>query len=310
MSAAVAPGAGRGRALAVAALGGLAAITAAWWALALWPVPGGAPEWLARARFVCFNAGPDGLPDASGWLLLVGEPIGMLAVLLAVWGRPVRAGLRSLASRPVGRLALAGVCALAALGVGAAAVRVAAASRSASLALPGEDLPPDTYPRLDRDAPELGLVAHSGGRIDLSRLRGRPALVTFAFAHCESVCPLVVRQALEAQRRLRERAAAGGIAMERVPRVAVVTLDPWRDTPARLPHLARHWGLGEDAFALSGTVDEVNATLDRWGVARERDPRSGEVVHAPLVFVLDAAGRIAYASTGGSAALAELAARS
>src|SRR3990172_2988440 len=135
MGAAVAAGAERGRALAVAALGSLAATTAAWWALALWPVPGGVPEWLARARFVCFNAGPDGLPDASGWLLLVGEPIGMLAVLLAVWGRPVRAGLRSLASRPAGRLALAGVGALAALGLGGGAGRVAAASRSASLAL-------------------------------------------------------------------------------------------------------------------------------------------------------------------------------
>src|SRR3990172_488363 len=93
MGAAVAAGAERGRALAVAALGSLAAITAAWWALALWPVPGGVPEWLARARFVCFNAGPDGLPDASGWLLLVGEPIGMLAVLLAVWGEPGPPGL-------------------------------------------------------------------------------------------------------------------------------------------------------------------------------------------------------------------------
>jgi protein SCO1/2 len=310
MSAAAAAGAERGRALAVAALGSLAAITAAWWALALWPVRGAAPEWLARARFVCFNAGPDGLPDASGWLLLVGEPIGMLAVLVAVWGRSLRAGLRSLASRPAGRLALAGLAALAAFGLGAAAVRVATAARSPSLALVGEELPPAGYPRLDRDAPELGLVAHSGGRIDLSRLRGRPALVTFAFAHCESVCPLVVRQALEAQRRLRERAAAGGLAVERVPRVAVVTLDPWRDTPARLPHLARQWGLGEDAFALSGSVDEVNAALDRWGVARTRDPRSGQLAHPPLVFVLDAAGRIAYASTGGSAALAELVARS
>jgi protein SCO1/2 len=310
MGAAPAPGAERGHALALAALGGLAAITAAWWALALWPVPGGAPEWLVRARFVCFNAAPDGLPDASGWLLLVGQPIGMLAVLLVVWGGPVRAGLHSLRARPTGRLALAGVGALAVLGLGAAGVRVAAASRSAPLVLPGEELPPESYPRLDREAPELGLVSHAGERIDLAGLRGRPALVTFAFAHCESVCPLVVRQTLEAQRRLRERAAAGGIAPERVPRVAVVTLDPWRDTPARLPHLARQWGLGEDAFALSGSVDEVNAALDRWGVARERDPRSGEVAHPPLVFVLDAAGRIAYASSGGSAALAELAARS
>jgi cytochrome oxidase Cu insertion factor (SCO1/SenC/PrrC family) len=134
--------------------------------------------------------------------------------------------------------------------------------------------------------------------------------VTFAFAHCRSVCPLVVREAVGAQRLLRERAASGALARERVPRVVVVTLDPWRDTTARLPHLAREWGLGEDGFALSGGVDEVNALLDRWGVARERDARTGDVAHPPLVYVLDAEGRIAFASTGGRAALAELVSRS
>jgi protein SCO1/2 len=296
--------------LALGALACLAAVTAAWWALALWPASADAPEWLARARWVCFNAPPEGLPDASGWLLLVGQPIGMLAILLAGWGGPLRGGLRSLAQRSTGRLALAAAAGLAALGLAAAGWRVVGASPPASLALPGEELPPDTYPRLDRPAPELGLVAQSGERIDLARLRGRPALVTFAFAHCESLCPLVVRQTLEAQRRLRERASTGGLAASRVPRVVVVTLDPWRDTPARLPHLALQWELDEEAFVLSGSVEEVGAALDRWGVVRSRDPRTGEVAHPPLVYVLDAEGRIAYAASGGSAALAELVGRS
>ena len=296
--------------MSVAALGCLAAITAGWWALALWPAPGGAPEWLERARWVCFNARPDGLPDASGWLLLVGQPIGMLAVLLAGWGTQLRRDLGRLAARSGGRLVLAGATALFAVGLGAAGARVALASRPGSPALAADELPPASYPRVDRDAPELGLVGQSGERVDLASLRGRPAFVIFAFAHCESVCPLVVRQAVEAQRMLRERAGAGGLPPERVPRVVVVTLDPWRDTPSRLPHLASAWGLGEDGFALSGAVAEVNSVLDRWGVARERNTATGDVAHPALVYVLGPEGRIAFASTGGSAALAELALRS
>jgi cytochrome oxidase Cu insertion factor (SCO1/SenC/PrrC family) len=294
---------------ALAALGFLLATTVAWWALALWPVRE-TPEWLSRARQVCFAAGPSGLPDASGWLVLVGQPLGMLAVLMAMWGDSVRSGLRALGARTAGRAALAALVALLALAAGAAVLRVRSAAQDFAVALPGEELPPDTYPRLDRPAPELGLVDQRGERLDLARLRGRPALVTFAFAHCESVCPAVVRQTLEAKRRLEARAAAGEIDAQRVPRVVIVTLDPWRDTPSRLPHLAAGWELAEDAFVLSGPVEGVNAALDGWGVPRERDARTGEVAHPPLVYVVDASGRIAYASTGGAAALAELASRS
>jgi len=301
----------RGEAWALAALAFLGLVTAAWWALALWPVSPDAPEWLARARYVCFNARPDGLPGASGWLLLIGEPIGMLAVLFAIFGAQVRGALRSLAERRAGRAALASAAGLALLGAAGAAGRVVGAREGPGVALPGEEQgAPEGWPRLDREAPELGLVAQTGERVALESLRGRPALVAFAFAHCESVCPLLVRDAIEAQRRLRERARAGELAAERVPRVVVVTLDPWRDRPSRLPQLASRWSLGDDAWVLSGAVGEVDAALDRWSVARERDPRTGEVAHPPLVYVLDPSGRIAYAASGGARVLAELAERS
>jgi cytochrome oxidase Cu insertion factor (SCO1/SenC/PrrC family) len=286
--------------LALGALAFLAVVTVLWWAFALWPVPEEPAAWLVRARYVCFNVGPSGLPDASGWLLLIGQPIGMLAALMAIWGPAVRGGLRRLAARTGGRVLLA-ACALVLLaGVLAAAARVAGARSDAAPFVLDEALP-ETYPRLDRPAPALGLVDQSGARLELAALRGRPALVTFAFAHCEAVCPAIVRQVVEAQRRVRESAGPG-----RAPRVVVVTLDPWRDTPSRLPSLAAGFGLGEDGFVLSGGVDEVNALLDRWNVPRGRDEQTGEVAHPPLVYVLDAEGRIAFAATGGSEALVEL----
>src|SRR5512134_711894 len=144
----------------LAALGGLAflgVVTVAWWAFALWPVSEQPAAWLVRARYVCFNVGPSGLPDASGWLLLIGQPIGMLAALMAIWGDAVRSGLRRVAARTSGRVLL-GVCALALLaGLGAAGARVASA-RSDAVPFALDEALPETYPRLDQPAPALGLV--------------------------------------------------------------------------------------------------------------------------------------------------------
>lgn len=290
---------GSGPRWAVGALFFLAVVTAAWWALALWPSAGATPAWLARTRLVCFDAGPDGLPGPSGWLLLIGQPIGMVAVLVVVWGAPLRAGLRALA-RPAWGRALLGASALG-LGLGAAAAtdRVADAVALREPWLASDAALPDTYPRLDRPAPEISLRDQHGQTVDLASLRGGPALVTFAFGSCETVCPAVVKQVLEARDAVR---SAGGA----VPRVVIVSLDPWRDTPSRLGHLAHHWQLDDDAHVVSGSVEAVEAVLDGWNVARERDPKTGDVTHPPLVYVLDAAGRIAFASTGGRAALVQL----
>ena len=91
--------AGDGR-LALMAMGAVLLVTIGWWALALWPVEGN-PEWLDRTRIACFNTGPDGLPDASGWMLLIGQPLGMFGFLVLVWPREVADGLRRATRAPV-----------------------------------------------------------------------------------------------------------------------------------------------------------------------------------------------------------------
>jgi protein SCO1/2 len=281
----------RRSALALTALSVILAVTAAWWALALWPAAG-APDWVERTRAVCFGAAPGGLPNAGGWILLIGEPLGMLAVLMIVWGDDVRAGLRALGASPFGRGALGIAVALLLLGAGAAMTRVRAASASVVFA------PSDAAAsrRLDRPAPPLALLAQSGDTVRLEQLRGRPVLVAFAYAHCATVCPVIVRDAIAAL----EHAA------EVRPALLVVTLDPWRDTPSRLPAIAASWELPDDAHVLSGGVEAVERTLDAWGIARDRDERTGEIVHPTSVFIVDARGRLAFVASGDARALAAL----
>lgn len=277
--------------LGVLGLGVWLAATGAWWSLALWPMAPETAQVLLRARAVCFNTGPSGLPTSSGWLLLIGQPVGMLAVMMVIWGDSVRAGIAALRASRAGRTVLLTTVALLLGGIAAAAVRV-------SLALPGtvalvDEPPPQTYPRLGRPLPDFELVDQTGASVTPASATGRVTLLTFAFGHCETVCPAVVHQAGEVTRILAERHA------ERAPQVWVLTLDPWRDTPARLPSLATQWMLPAGSRALSGPAPEVERLLDALGVARRRDLDSGDILHPALVFLIDENGSLAYASTGG-----------
>ncbi len=283
--------------VALAGLVFLLVVTSAWWAFALWPLPTEAPAWLIAGRQVCFGVAPDGLPDAAGWIALAGQPAFMIGLLMLLWGDAVRSGIGTLRCSSLGGVVVNLTIVFIVAGLGAAGLRVATAGATSLVDAP--DIPPSTYPRLDRDAPPVDLVDQHGQHFTLDRLAGRPAIVTFAFAHCATICPVIVQDALRAQERLAELD----------PVVVVVTLDPWRDPPSRLPHIARIWGLGDNAVVLSGTVPEVEAALDAWNVARWRDERTGDVTHPRLIYLVDGNGRIAYALNGGPDAIVDLAGR-
>jgi cytochrome oxidase Cu insertion factor (SCO1/SenC/PrrC family) len=267
------------------------AITAAWWLLALWPVAN-APVWLERTRFVCFGVNQSGLPDGGGWIGLIAGPLGMLSILVIGWLQAFRSAWHKRGGRRAFAPLILGVTMLA----GGGAWRVADARRPGPVNI--DSIPPATYPRLDQPMPPLRLVSQTGAELALEELGSRPVLVTFAYAHCVTVCPVIVKQVLEAQRIL-----AG---TPRHPAVVIVTLDPWRDTPASLPSIARDWELpAGDAWVLSGSVASVEAVLTAWNIPRTRSESTGEVTHPSLVYVVNN-GRIAFASTGGSENLAAL----
>jgi protein SCO1/2 len=280
------------------ALAAILVITAAWWGLALWPLPSNAPAWIGRTRSVCFGTAGTGLPDAAGWMLLLGQPLMMGLMLTAISGSTtLRESLAGVARSRTGRFILRSATVLgvvSALGTGARVVSGYGLVGPPN-ARPATPLAVD-YPRLHRPAPALGLVDQRGDTVTLARFRGRALLVTFAYAHCETVCPLLVQEVLRARRQLGPAS----------PAVLVVTVDPWRDVPSRLPAIAALWRLPEETWVAGGDVASVTAALDRWTVPHIRDPRTGAVTHPNLVYVVDREGRIAYAVTGDAAAIVQL----
>ena len=272
--------------MALGALTAIVAITASWWALALWPTDD-APAWLLITRETCFGTAETGLPDAGGWMVLSGQPLGMLLVLFAGWGNDVKAGLRAAMYRVSGQLVVGTAAALLLAGVLGVAVRVRVAdaqpfTTSRTEAVAGQ------LNRLSDVPKPLSLVNQAGRTITLDQFRGRAVIVTFAYAHCETVCPLLVGEVLTARDRI-----AG-----RKPVVLIVTLDPWRDTPSRLASIADGWGATGDVHVLSGETLQVERVLNAWRVPRARNERTGDVSHPSVVYVVGPDGRIAYAVPG------------
>lgn len=283
--------------LVVVALVVIVAITAAWWALALWPAGAVEPEWLSRTRTACFGAGPGGLPDAGGWILLIGEPAGMIGLLVAIWGQSLRAELQRLRAQLVWRVLGTGIALIALVACAAVGVRVTRAyalARAPILKVGG------VRTRLDVDAPMVALTDQHGRRVSFADFRGHAVLVTFAYGHCTTVCPTIVSDLASARRATKR----GDV------RLVVITLDPWRDTPDRLPYLATHWALAAEDRVLSGSVADVEAVLDALGIGRARNESTGSIEHSETVMLLDERGKFVWRLDGGWLRVRDLLSRS
>jgi len=263
-----------------------AAVTMLLWAMAFYQAPDATPEWLLRAQVACFGTNETGLPDTYGWMVLALGPLSFLGGLLVAMGREVQRGLEAMMDTGVGRvlifLALATL-----LGEGGWIKERIEAGIEVSSAVYAFETPeelPENYPRTHKEAADFLLTDQHGAQVSPQSLRGKVVFLTFAFAHCQTVCPAILHSVLLAAENFAASEAE----------VLVVTLDPWRDTPRSLPALAEHWGLGDNAHVLSGSVDEVLAVLDQYNVPGERDVKTGDIVHPALVYVLDQSGDIAY----------------
>lgn len=262
-------------------------ITMFWWGLAFWPVSNQSPEWLARTQYVCFGTLPNGLPDTFGWMLLFGGPILLLVSILITYGSDLKEEFAALMRSKKWRPIILVLCISWIFETAWAINKIVKASGSELTRISDVDdrALPENYPQVNTPSPQISLVDQSGQTVTLDSLRGRAVIVTFAFAHCDSVCPLLLKNAMQA--------------MERLPSDKVsaffITLDPWRDTPSALPSMAENWKLPQNAHLLSGKVEDVNQALDAFKVPRERDQKNGNVVHPALVYILNPSGQISYA---------------
>lgn len=191
---------------------------------------------------------------------------------------PLMASLR-LRRRPFLARSWAALAALGALGAGARCARPSGIPVS---------------PRFQRGAlspemvlPDLTLQRADGGQFGTTDWQGGLALVFFGYTHCPDVCPLTLSRVTQSRRLLAASHTSIG--------AYFVTVDPARDTPARLrEYLAT---FDPPVVGLTGTDAELATARQAFGVVAEKRPLPGSAAdysidHTALIYLVDGrAGR-------------------
>jgi protein SCO1/2 len=135
-------------------------------------------------------------------------------------------------------------------------------------------------------APELGLRDHLGRRVTTAEFRGKVMLVTFVYAHCPDVCPLIVSNLRRTLDRLGPRA--------KNVQVIAVSVDPKGDTRRVVTTYLRNQKMTGRMLWLVGSRSELERVWTRWGVATRIPRDSPELVeHVAPIYGVDAKGTIA-----------------
>ncbi len=158
----------------------------------------------------------------------------------------------------------------------------------------------DPPPTLGAD---VALVNSRGEPTTLAAFQGGWTLLFFGFTHCPDVCPVTLERIAAGLRHLEQE----GQLTDQAITIALVTVDPERDTPAVLAdYLAPY---GPRYVGLTGTADNLAVLTDAYGIVVEpakdavaSDPSEhgahtgaaaagSEIAHTARVHVLDPKGR-------------------
>ncbi|ACT47968.1 SCO family protein [Methylotenera mobilis] len=130
-------------------------------------------------------------------------------------------------------------------------------------------------------------TAANGTTFQLSALGGKPTVVAMVYTSCQYVCPLTVQNIKRIERSLSAAQATNA-------NFALFSLDPERDTPAKLAEFAKLHGINTPSWTLAqgsaGSIRKLAVTL---GV-KYKKVESGDYEHDATIFILDKDGVVKY----------------
>jgi protein SCO1/2 len=141
--------------------------------------------------------------------------------------------------------------------------------------------------------PEFELTDEAGGRYTRAALLGKITIVDFIFTSCATACPLLTAEMARLQTHLRAARLDDRV------RLLSISVDPERDTPARLAELgARHgadprlWHFlrGSDQALRRVVVDGLKQVMDKQPDRGELDGFT--ILHGTRLVLLDEQARI------------------
>jgi protein SCO1/2 len=144
-----------------------------------------------------------------------------------------------------------------------------------------------------RPVPDFSLSQSDGTRLIPGELRGHWTLVFLGFTSCPDVCPTTLAELALAQKQWE------GIPESLRPRVVFVSVDPERDTPARLGEYAH--AFHKDTLAATADVPSLERFATPLGLVFQKapgknfdkNPNDYSMDHSASIAVLDPDGRLA-----------------
>lgn len=128
----------------------------------------------------------------------------------------------------------------------------------------------------------FSLIDHNGRRVSSADFRGTPMLIYFGYTNCTDACPLDTQAISNAVDLLDQR----GVAIAPI----FITVDPQRDTPARLGEFLS--AFHSRFVGLTGSVDSVMQITTAYGASGEgdrvNDKADGryDVLHASIAYLM------------------------
>lgn len=136
-----------------------------------------------------------------------------------------------------------------------------------------------------RELPQFSLTDQAGRPFTRDGFGGRWSLVFFGFTHCPDVCPTTLTTLAQAAATLRAEAHDY--------QIVFVSVDPQRDTPARIAEYVHYFD--SEFLGLSGPDSQLERLARTVGAIYVRTPDADgqyEVDHSASVFIIDPAMRL------------------
>jgi protein SCO1/2 len=130
------------------------------------------------------------------------------------------------------------------------------------------------------EAHAFTLIDQDGKPFSLAQTRGQAVLLYFGFTHCADTCPQTLALLGKAR-------AKDGFDPARV-RIAMVTVDPKRDSPASFRAFFKKVGI--QATGLTGSMHVLAPVYRAYGVAIQ--PQKHDIVHTDVIYLIDPNGKL------------------
>jgi protein SCO1/2 len=138
-------------------------------------------------------------------------------------------------------------------------------------------------------APALGggfhLTDQTGRPVDQSILKGKWTAVFFGYTFCPDVCPMTLQTLGAATDELGAR--------RKDFQVVFITVDPERDTPAKLKAFLSNAAFPRGTIGLTGTPDQIAAIAKAYGVYYQKAGEGADytVDHSSAIYLMNPQGQ-------------------